>query len=111
MYTQRIETNRIYLHQLFRFRNDPTQQNISLHEKVYHLFLLPPSLSRKELRDDLSSFGLASTTLILLPSTVAESSSAIAFFAASLSGISTKPNPLDCPLNLSLIIFEEVTSP
>jgi hypothetical protein len=38
-------------------------------------------------------------------------SSAMAAFAAASSGISTKPNPLERPDILSIIIFAEVTSP
>jgi hypothetical protein len=35
----------------------------------------------------------------------------MAFMASSLFGISTKPNPLDSPLNLSLMTEAVVTSP
>src|SRR5882672_272861 len=68
-------------------------------------------LEKERLLLGLSSFGLASFTLIARPSTVAPSSSAIAFLAASSSDISTKPKPLLRLVNLSVITFAEVTSP
>src|ERR1700722_20741201 len=72
----------------------------------YHRF--PLSLENEPLR--LSDFGFAWVTEIVLPSTCFPSRSFIASCAA-LSAISTKPNPRDLPVSLSVITLADVTSP
>src|SRR5580704_12840972 len=67
-------------------------------------------LPRSREYESLPDFGLALDTDIALPSNCFPSNSLIASSLA-LSAISTKPNPLDLPVALSVTTFAEVTSP
>src|SRR4030065_122508 len=68
----------------------------------------PPFLSGKPV---LGCWGRASANARVFPINGLPLSSEIVFFASFSDPISTKPKPLDCPVNLSVIIFTDTTSP
>src|SRR6478736_32036 len=57
------------------------------------------------------SIGFASFTVSVRPPMSEPLSAVIAAFASESEDISTKPNPRDCPVNLSAMIFAEATVP
>src|SRR5215471_16344447 len=57
------------------------------------------------------SIGFASLTVNERPPMSEPLSAVIAAFASESEDISTKPNPRDCPVNLSAMIFAEATVP
>ena len=57
------------------------------------------------------SCGFASLTVNVRPPMSVPFSAVIAAFASASEDISTKPNPRDCPVNLSWMIFTEATVP
>src|SRR5512136_1194968 len=74
-------------------------------------YRLPPRLPLNRPPVSLSFFGLASLTTIVFPSSCPPLNFSIACFASSSEDISTNPNPLDSPVNLSLMIFTDRTLP
>src|SRR5579859_3086831 len=79
-------------------------------QDTYHRLPRSPRSREKEPPPPLSDLGLALDTDIALPSRSFPFNSFIASSPA-LSDISTKANPLNLPISLSIITFAEVTSP
>ena len=71
----------------------------------------PPESRRGPPEEGRSSFGRASFTVNARPPMFFPFISAIAFFASSALLIVTKPNPLDRPVSLSMMIATSWTSP